>query len=406
MLRCLDSKFVLALLTFAAIAVPGSADAKFHVLYTFCSKANCSDGSGPEAGLIADQAGNLYGTTVGGGANGFGTVFRLAPDGTETVLYSFAAGGDGAYPHARLIMDGSGNFYGTTSGGGAGGCGGSGCGTVFKLAPDGTETVLYVFGGGSDGGNPNAVIMDKSGNLYGTTELGGGTGCYGSGCGTVFRLVPDGTETVLYAFTGGTDGGTPLAGLVMDDSGNLFGTTEYGGSEGIVPAGTIFEVTPKGHEKVLWNFCSLSSCDDGEFPAADLIRDKAGNLYGTAAWGGIIGTAFKLAPDGTFTKLHGFSDVPDGANPYAGLVMDKAGNLYGTTEAGGRTCGNYGSSCGVVFEIAPDGTETVLHAFSRRHGDGILPVAGLLEIGKHLYGTTPTLQWRSNGGGTVFEITP
>jgi uncharacterized repeat protein (TIGR03803 family) len=409
MLRYLGSKFVrYALLVVTALALPGSSDAKFRVLYTF---KGGSDGSGPEAGLIADNAGNLYGTTVGGGAHGYGTVFRLAPDGTETVLYSFAGGKDGAYPQAGLIMDGSGNFYGTTYSGGTDGCEGYGCGTVFKLAPGGTETVLHTFcekSGCADGSTPAAgLIMDTSGNLYGTTVTGGSDAdCYYlTGCGTVFRLAADGTETVLYAFQGGSDGGNPYAGVIIDKSGNLYGTTEYGGTGGIVSAGTVFEVTPDGQEKVLWNFCSLSSCDDGEFPAAGLIRDNAGNLYGTAAWGGIMGTVFKLAPDGTFTKLHGFSDVPDGANPYAGLTMDKAGNLYGTTEAGGKKCGNYGSSCGIVFKIAPDGTETVLHAFNKRKGDGILPAAGLVKNGKSLYGTTSMIQWRS-GGGTIFKITP
>jgi uncharacterized repeat protein (TIGR03803 family) len=414
MLRCLGSKFVLnTLLALAVLVLPDSSHAKFRVLYTF---KGGSDGSGPVASLIMDAAGNLYGTTVGGGGTGCdgggcGTVFRVAPDGAETVLYSFAGGKDGADPEAALIMDGAGNFYGTTSGGGTGGCEGYGCGTVFRLAPDGTETVLHTFckkSGCTDGSTPTAgLIMDKSGNLYGTTAGSGGTGCYGGGCGTVFRLAPDGTETVLYAFQGGSDGGNPYAGLITDKSGNLYGTTEYGGTGGIISAGTAFEVTPDGQEKVLWDFCSQQSCDDGEFPVAGLIRDKAGNFYGTTAWGGPVeGNAFKLAPDGTLTTLHGFTDVPDGANPSAGLVMDKTGNLYGTTEAGGKKCGNYGSSCGIVFKIAPDGTETVLHAFSKRKGDGILPQAGLVKDGKgNLYGTTPRLTWHS-GGGTIFEITP
>ncbi|HEY3778600.1 MAG TPA: choice-of-anchor tandem repeat GloVer-containing protein [Rhizomicrobium sp.] len=405
MLRCLGSKFVLStFLALAALALPGSSQAKFRVLYTF---KGGSDGSGPVASLIRDAAGNLYGTTEYGGTSGFGTVFRFAPDGTETVLYSFAGGEDGAYPAAALIMDGSGNFYGTTVGGGNGGCEGEGCGTVFKLAPDGTETVLHAFAGGSDGSGPAAgLIMDISGDLYGTTAAGGGTGCYSYGCGTVFKLAPDGAETVLYAFQGGSDGGNPSAGLIADKSGNLYGTTQYGGTGGIVSAGTVFEVTPDGQEKVLWDFCSKDSCEDGEFPVAGLIRDKAGNLYGTTTWGGIVGTAFKLAPDGTLATLHGFTDDPDGANPFGGLVMDKAGNLYGTTESGGKECGDYGSSCGIVFRIAPDGTETVLHAFRKGKGDGILPQAGLVKDGRgNLYGTTPTLTWHS-GGGTIFEITP
>ena len=304
----------------AVLAAPGSSHAAFRLLYTF---KGGTDGAGPEAGLILDKAGNLYGTTVGGGtgcsSGGCGTVFRLAPDGSETVLYSFAGGTDGAYPEAGLIRDGSGNFYGTTNGGGNSGCDGEGCGTVFGLAPDGTETVLHVFAGGtSDGSIPVAgLIMDKSRNLYGATVSGGSdANCYYlTGCGTVFKLAPDGIETVLYAFEGGSDGGNPYGGLIVDKSGNLFGTTEYGGTGGIVSAGTVFEVTPDGHETVLWNFCSEQSCEDGEFPLAGLIRDKAGNLYGTTAWGGVTGAAFKLAPDGTLATLHTFTDVPDGANP-------------------------------------------------------------------------------------------
>ena len=406
MLQWLGFGFVpLALFALAVLALPGSSQAKFQVLYTF---KGGSDGSGPVAGLIMDAAGNLYGTTAAGGGTGCGgagcgTVFKFAPAGTETVLYSFAGGTDGAYPEAGLIMDGSGNFYGTTSGGGTGGCQGQGCGTVFEVARDGTETVLHAFAGGTgDGSTPVAgLIMDKSGNLYGTT-IAGGSGANG----TVFKLAPDQTETVLYAFQGGSDGSNPYAGLIMDRSGNLYGTTEYGGTGGIVSAGTVFEVTPDGREKVLWNFCSRNSCDDGEFPLAGLIRDKAGNLYGTTAWGGIEGTAFQLAPDGTLTTLHTFTDHPDGANPYGGLVMDKSGDLYGTTQAGGNTCGNYGSSCGTVFRIAPDGTETVLHAFSKTRGDGILPQAGLIADGTgNLYGTTPALTWYK-GGGTIFEIAP
>ncbi|PYX58184.1 MAG: hypothetical protein DMG76_09955 [Acidobacteria bacterium] len=195
------------------------------------------DGAGPSAGLIMDKAGNLYGT-AGGGSYGYGTVFKLDTSGNETMLYSFTNVPDGAYPSAGLIMDKAGNLYGTTTGGGAGNCvllGVSGCGAVFKLDTTGNETVLYRFTNVPDGTLPYAgLIMDKAGNLYGTTEFGGDGSCdFGVGCGTVFRLDTTGNEIVLYSFMGPPDGAIPLAGLIMDKAGNLYGTT-YGG---VMPTG-------------------------------------------------------------------------------------------------------------------------------------------------------------------------
>src|SRR5215469_2122652 len=288
-----------------AILIPlNTANAAFHVRYTFTGG---SDGSGPSSSLIFDNAGNLYGTTQGGGANRNGTVFKLTPSGTETVLYSFKGGNDGADPFGGVIADKAGNLYGTTYSGG----GNAGCGIVFKLAPDGTESVLHVFGSGRDGCNPWAgVVMDAAGNLYGTTVSGGGTGCSPYGCGTVFKIATDGTETVLHAFADVPDGANPYSPLLMDKAGNLYGTTEYGGTN--LPAGsvgTVFKIAPDGTESVLHAF----DYTDGSYPTAGLIMDKAGNLFGTTAWGSIIGAVFKLAPDGTETVLHTFTDVPDGA---------------------------------------------------------------------------------------------
>jgi uncharacterized repeat protein (TIGR03803 family) len=261
--------------------------------------------------------------------------------------------------------------------------------------------VLHAFAGGNDGSTPTAgLVRDKSGNLYGTTFSGGSQ----ASSGTVYKLARDGTETVLYAFQGGSDGGNPYAGLIMDKAGNLYGTTEYSGSGNCISGcGVVFKVAPGGTETVLHAF----DYSDGSYPVAGVIMDKAGNLYGTTACGGSVeGTAFKLARDGTETVLHNFTDRPDGANPYGSLVMDKSGNLYGTTFQGGEECGNYGSSCGAVFKIAPDGTETVIHAFHKLKGDGILPFAGLITDGKgNLYGTTTALTWQS-ATGTIFELTP
>jgi uncharacterized repeat protein (TIGR03803 family) len=363
------------------------------VLYSFNGG---SDGDNPGAGLVRDSARNLYGTTEIGGGNGCGgfgcgTIFKLAPDGTETVLHSFGAGSDGINPRSGLIMDSTGNLYGTTQVGG----GPNNAGTVFKVAPDGTETVLYSFKGGSDGSNPfGDLIKDSEGNLFGTTVEGGHSGCNGgNGCGTVFKLATSGTETALYLFTGGSDGASPYAGLAKDRAGNLYSTTYVGGANNL---GTVFKLAPNGAETVLLSFRGYPN--DGQFPWAGLIRDNAGNLYGTTTSGGTIsndGTAFKLAPDGTETILHSFTNQSDGGNPYAAMIMDKTGNLYGTAPYGGAT------GYGVVFKLAPDGTEKVLHSFTGN--DGANSFAGLIGGKKsQLYGTTAA--GGANGYGTVFKL--
>ncbi|MGA2903955.1 MAG: choice-of-anchor tandem repeat GloVer-containing protein [Candidatus Korobacteraceae bacterium] len=362
------------------------------VLYNFGS--NGADGSGPYAGLIFDGAGNLYGTTYEGGTYGWGTAFELTPSvgggWTEQVLYSFCSQTnctDGSYPFAGLIFDAAGNLYGTTARGGtSSGCSGSGCGTVFELTPTAgggwTEQVLYSFCSQTnctDGSYPFAgLIFDAAGNLYGTTFAGGiHPSCTLSGyagCGTVFELSPrEGggwTETVLYSFGSGTDGGYPVAGLIFDAAGNLYGTTAdgaYSSSCGQI-CGTVFELTPTADggwtEQVLYSFCSQTNCTDGYGPYAGLIFDAAGNLYGTTIYGGIYGygTVFELTPTAgggwTETALHSFGNDPaarveDGAGPFAGLIFDAAGNLYGTTYGGGNgtTCGP--SGCGTVFEMTP-----------------------------------------------------
>jgi len=313
------------------------------VLYSFCSQTGCTDGSEPYAGVIVDSAGNLYGTTVQGGADGQGTVFKLAPDGTETVLHSFCAQqycADGEWPYAGLIADSSGNLYGTTLPGGA-----ADDGAVFKIAKKGKETVLHSFAV-ADGYRPYAgLIADAQGNLYGTTTEGGA-----ADYGTVFELATNGTETVLYSFCGQShcaDGSGPEAGLIMDSSGNLYGTTYEGGGYG---DGTIFKLAPNAMETVLYSFCTSMPCRDSKLPYAALIMDKSGNLYGTTT--GIPrdhGTVVKLAPDGTATVLHAFTGTlgSDGAEPYASLTEDAQGNLYGTTEEGGT------HDYGTVFKVTP-----------------------------------------------------
>ena len=291
------------------------------------------DGAIPHGNLVLDGSGNLYGTTFSGGVSGLGTVFKIDTSGTETVLHSFAGSPDGARPYAGLVMDGLGNLYGTTENGGA-----SGFGTVFKVDITGAETVLHSFAGGSsDGTDPTArVVLDAHGNLYGTTFMGGS-----SGKGTVFKLDRTNTETVLYNFTGGADGGNPFGGLTLAN-GTLYGTTENGGSKsphqygcckGVLFAlsGNFISVS----EKVLYTFTGRK---DGGTPVADLVLYN-GALYGTTLSGGPghRGTAFSVTiASGQEQVLHGFTGKSDGATPHAGLLINAAGVIYGTTEKGGR----------------------------------------------------------------------
>jgi uncharacterized repeat protein (TIGR03803 family) len=239
--------------------------------------------SDPYCGLVQGSDGNFYGTTGAGGASDDGTVFKITPSGTETGLYAFATTGtNGQTPYAGLIQGTDGNFYGTTYFGGA-----NGFGTVFKVTPSGIETVLYSFAGGSDGEHPYAaVIQGGDGDFYGTTYQGGS-----GGYGTVFRLTPSGTETVLYSFAGGTsDGATPEAGVIQGSDGNFYGNTLQGGAAGL---GTVFKLTPSGTETILHSFAGGS---DGASPAANLLQGSDGNLYGSTGAGGASG-------DGTFFKV-------------------------------------------------------------------------------------------------------
>jgi uncharacterized repeat protein (TIGR03803 family) len=420
----------LAAIWLGMLAIPSAKAQSLTVLYSF---KGGSDGAFPAGGLVIDQAGNLYGTTVnGGGPNGCGTVFKIDTSGTETVLYRFctvAQGKDGASPAAALIMDQAGNLYGTTSGGGA-----TGNGTVFKIDTAGNETVLYSFRGGlsGDGARPfGALITDKAGNRYGTTSFGGAfatCGLSGSiiSCGTVFKLDTSGNETVLYSFRGSSDGGIPNGGVIMDQAGNLYGTTSQGGAFTFSPCsilgcGTVFKLDPSGNETVLHNFTAFPR--DGEAPQAALIMDQAGNLYGTTSVGGggcppqgctngNDGTVFKVDTSGNETMLYIFKGPPgDGEAPQASVAMDQAGNLYGTTLLGGAgPCVILGTKtgCGALFKLDASGNETVLHSFTGSFtspGDGGFPQAGLIiDHAGNLYGTTS--QGGAFGFGTVFKMTP
>jgi uncharacterized repeat protein (TIGR03803 family) len=405
--QCLYSKvFVACAFAFHTFALAGSAHARdFTLLHDFQG----SDGGQSFGGVIRDSAGNLYGTTFLGGTDNGGVVFKLSPYGTETVLHQFAGGSDGFAPYGGVIVDKQGDLYGTTVGGGAG-CPPAGCGTVFKLAPDGTVTILYAFAGGSDGGDPFAgLFAGKHGDFYGTTELGGaGTGCSG-GCGTVFKVTPTGEETVLHSFTGGNDGAVPQSVPIADKQGNLYGTTVQGGPANV---GTVFKLAPNGTETILHSF---TGGNDGASPYGSLIMDDKGNLYGTATLGGTgdclsgCGTVFEITADDTLKVLHEFTGGTDGAYPEAGLMRDKEANFYGTTANGGNTdCGGIG--CGAVIKMTPGGKITTLYSFTGGN-DGAQPYASVIAD-KHgnLFGTTSydgmsCTNYALKGCGTVFEVT-
>jgi hypothetical protein len=366
---------------------------KETVLHTF---SGGKDGALPVGGVVLDSAGNLYGTTWFGGdrrpANcnltglipGCGVVYKLTPteDGpwTETVLYTFTGGSDGAYPYSGVTLDSSGNVYGTAVAAGymlTCNTGGSGCGVVFKLtpAPSGpwTESVLYAFTGGTYGNGPyGGLTFDASGNLYGVTKEGGDTSvnCFGPGfpgCGVVFELTPTPsgpwTETVLHAFTGGADGSNPYMGVTLDAAGNVYASTDSGGDltsyscrkQAIPGCGVVFELTQgTWEETVLYTFTGGS---DGIGASSPVILDSYGNLYGTFWSGGGSGNGgvYKLTPAGqgpwTESELYAFTGGADGGEPQGSLLFDSAGNLYGMTFYGGDRSECAGGGCGVVFKL-------------------------------------------------------
>jgi uncharacterized repeat protein (TIGR03803 family) len=320
-----------------------------------------------------------------------------------SVIYSFAGVSDGAAPAAPLL-DVNGTLYGTTVGGGGTGCFGSGCGTVFAITTSGHESVLYRFKGGKDGSFPEASLIDVNGTLYGTTYSGGGTGCYKkTGCGTVFAITTSGEESVLHRFRSGkSDGSYPEANLIEVKS-TLYGTTVGGGAS---HDGTVFTVGTSGAESLLYSFKRDST--DGGVPVAPL-RDVKGKLYGTTDLGGASddGTVFSITTSGKETELHSFAGgAGDGAHPFAG-VIDVEGTLYGTTLEGGSTeCGMLGS-CGTVFAITTSGRESVLYHFKGGKEDGWYPSSGLVAMGGTLYGTTVyggSTGCLVRGCGTLFAI--
>jgi len=387
--------FLLLSGTFIVMAVPAHGQT-FSVLYAFRGK----HGLAPEGDLILDHSGNVYGTTAGGGnatacgVSGCGVVFKLKRSGGETILYDFAGGSDGAAPQGRLVRDKSGNIYGTTSDGGD-----FGWGTIYKLDKSGVETVLYTFTGGTDGGFPVAnLLRDGEGNLYGTTFNGGDlTACDGQGCGVVFKLDAMGVYSVLYTFTGGADGANPAAGLVRDGLGNLYGTTYAGGNLSICNfrgCGVVFKVRPTGKEIVLHTF--MLGTDGGNPDNSGLVRDSAGNFYGTTANGGNIshcggggcGVIFKLDASGNnFTVVYDFVGKTQGNHPFSGVILDEAGNFYGTTYMGGSRLCEDNEGCGTVFKVDSAGNYTKLYTFTGMT-DGAYPGGLAMDATGALYGTT------------------
>ena len=371
------------------------------VLYSFTGGA---DGANPN-NVIRDSKGNLYGTTNYGGAapgtNGYGVVFKIDTSGNETTQYTFTGGNDGAYPNYNVTLDSLGNFYGTTNNGGTSGVGASGYGVVFKLDRSGHETVLHNFTGGNDGSYPNGVIRDFKGNLYGAASDGGTSGAGGSGYGVVYKIDASGNETVLYNFTGGSDGGYPGAPVVLDGAGNLCGTTNSGGTANL---GVVFKLDPSGHETVLHTF--MRGYDGDQPDQAGVVLDGFGNLYGTTAFGGAggQGVVYKMDASGNETVVYAFPGAAEGQYPAgAGVIFGSDGQLYGTTALGGKI------GDGVVYQLNGEGNETVLYSFATLTANGFArPGGGVIrDTDGNLYGATFIGQADVYYGfGVVYKVGP
>jgi uncharacterized repeat protein (TIGR03803 family) len=328
-----------------------TATGTLTTLHDFCSETNCADGLVPFGGLVKGASGNFYGTTNSGGTFA-GTVFEVTPQGTLTTLYNFCSQpncADGEFPFAGLARASNGNFYGTTSSGGA-----HGAGTIFAFTPAGTLTTLYNFCSQPNCADGQLVysplLPAANGKLYGTT-LQGGAG----GAGTVFAITLAGTLTTLHSFNY-KDGAYPYGELLRTKSGTFLGTTSSGG---LRDDGTIFQITSAGQLTTLYNFCVTTYCRDGAGPIGGLIRGANGNFYGTTSAGGanFQGTVFEITPAGKLTTLYSFcskASCSDGEFPIAGLVQATDGTLYGTTADGGNlSCISGGYGCGTVFSLIP-----------------------------------------------------
>ena len=367
---------IVALCSAVAVGVSAQAVATLENL-------GSSTGTNPFSSLILASDGNYYGTTYNGGSNNDGTLFRLTPGGTFTLLHTFV-GPDGARPYSALVQGTDGNFYGTTVLGGLGG------GTVFKMTPSGAVTTLYKFGGNGAPTLPyGGLVQGSDGNFYGTTSQGGT-----NGHGTVFQITPSGTVATLYSFSG-PDGASSYASMIAGTDGNLYGTTYQGGASN---DGTVFRITLAGQLTTLYSF----SGSDGSQPYSPLIQGSDGNFYGTTFIGGAYsnGTVFQITPAGALTTLHSFcspSQCNDGGLPAGGLVQAADGSFYGTAGSGGHY------DFGTVFKITSAGTLTPVLSFNGTNGK--YPYAALaLGANGTLYGTT--YKGGSNNLGTVFSLSP
>jgi uncharacterized repeat protein (TIGR03803 family) len=387
-------------------AVAAGAGGTVNVIYSF---AGDEDGEYADTDLETDDARNIYGTTVLGGDFGSGTVFQLSPTllgWVHTVLYSFTGGADGGEPYKGVTLDRWGNLYGTAVTGGSGNCEG-GCGVAYKLTySNGTwnQTVIHAFTGGDDGSGPGArVTVDRSGNVYGMTPTGGT-----NGLGTIYKIHPHRGSwdlQVIHTFTGGADGSSGSAGRMILRHGRLYGAATTGGN---FSSGVVFELTPTPVGE--WNFRAVYSFQgqpDGSFPYGALLFAGSGKVYGTTYYGGTdgIGTVYELSPRfvGEWDErvLYSFQNGTDGNSPISNLVHDAAGNLFGTTSEGG-------SGSGTLFKLAPIGggqwLETVVHPFEGSP-DGAFPYNGMVvDHAGHYYGAT--VHGGDNGEGAIYEFVP
>ncbi len=421
--------WVVALIMLLILMFPGRASGSEQTIYTF---AGGNDGSGPNNNLIADKAGNLYGTSFsGGGSAGAGTVFELSPQKgggwSETILYSFSYDQiqNGIGPKAGLVMDSFGDLFGTTWLGGP-----NGGGEVFELFPPTQPgepwsfNIIYDFSAPNDGYSPEAPLtIDASGNLYGTTSVGGTGQCTG-GCGTVFLLTPPNHqlgggwgEAILFNFAGSaTQGGGTLAGVTLDVAGAVYGTTTSGSGGKF---GTVFKLTPPQTQSGKWTHTVLYAFKgkvDGFSPASSVVFDANGNLYGTTQYGGqgtnclsqSCGTVYALAPTPsgpwTHTVVYAFKGRNDGGVPSQAVTINSKGFLYSTTLIGGGSgCG--GAGCGTIFRLKlvnGGWKESILHAFAGGN-DGAGPGGLVPGKGNQLYGAAGA---GSENAGLLFTISP
>lgn len=400
---------MLAMICFCAVSTPhvvaAGAGGNLNVIYSF---AGDEDGEYADTDLEVDRAGNIYGSTVLGGDFGGGTVFQLThtPGGwMHSVLYSFTGGADGGEPYKGVTLDRHGNLYGTAVTGGSGSCEG-GCGVVYKLTNSGgtwAQSVIHAFTGGDDGSGPGArVTLDRNGDVYGMAPTGGA-----NGLGTIYKIHPHRGEwifQVIHTFTGGPDGSSGSAGRMMLSHGRLYGAATTGGQYG---SGVIFELTPTPVGE--WDFRVLypfHGQPDGSFPYGALARAASGRFYGTTYYGGDngIGAVYELTPRfvGEWDErvLYSFQKGTDGNSPISNVVFDAIGNLYGTTSEGG-------SGSGTMFKLTPAGgqwIESIVHPFEGPP-DGAFPYNGMVpNHDGHFYGAT--VHGGDNDDGAIYEFVP